>query len=79
MRRVVIDGVAPPDMVLPESDDVDAEAALAALFRDCAAEKACAAGPSVAGATPGQALLASLPRPVDFAEPRQRRARGTSR
>ena len=74
VRRMVIDGVAPPDMVLPESDDVDAEAALAALFRDCAAEKACAqAHPSLPRTW--QALLASLPRPVDFASPVSGQAR----
>ena len=68
VRRVVIDGVAPPDMVLPESDDVDGHAALLALFRDCAAEKACAqAHPALAQSW--QALLASLPRPVDVADP----------
>ncbi len=68
VRRVVIDGVAPPDMVLPESDDVDGPAALQALFRDCAAEKACAqAHPTLAH--DWQALLASLPRPVDVADP----------
>ena len=68
VRRVVIDGVAPPDMVLPESDDVDAQAAMQALFRDCAAEKACArAHPALAQSW--QALLASLPKAVDVADP----------
>ena len=68
VRRVVIDGVAPPDMVLPESDDVDAQAAMQALFRDCAAEKACAqAHPALAQSW--QSLLASLPRAVDVADP----------
>jgi len=68
VRRVVIDGVAPPDMVLPESDDIDGEAAMAALFRDCAAEKACAqAHPALAHTW--QAMLASLPRAVDIADP----------
>jgi pimeloyl-ACP methyl ester carboxylesterase len=68
VRRVVIDGVAPADMVLPESDDVDADAALEALMRDCAAERACArAHPTLAQAW--QALLASLPKPIVFAEP----------
>ena len=68
VRRVVIDGVAPPDMVLPESDDVDALAAIQALFRDCAAEQACAqAHPALA--QNWQALLASLPKPVDVADP----------
>ena len=68
VRRVVIDGVAPPDMVLPESDDVDAESAMHMLFRDCAAEKACAqAHPALAQSW--QALLASLPKAVDIADP----------
>jgi pimeloyl-ACP methyl ester carboxylesterase len=68
VRRVVIDGVAPPDMVLPESDDIDGQAAMQALFRDCAAEKACAqAHPALAQAW--QALMASLPRTVDAADP----------
>jgi pimeloyl-ACP methyl ester carboxylesterase len=68
VRRTVIDGVAPPDMVLPLSDDVDAQSALQALFRDCAAEKACAvAHPALAQRW--QALLASLPRAIDVADP----------
>ena len=68
VRRAVIDGVAPPDMVLPESDDVDADAALAALFRDCAAEKACAQSHPALAQT-WAALLASLPKAVDFVGP----------
>ena len=68
VRRTVIDGVAPPDMVLPESFDVDGEAALAALFHDCAAEKACArAHPDLAQTW--QKLLASLPKAVDTIGP----------
>jgi len=68
VRRAVIDGVAPPDMVLPASDDVDAAAALDKLFADCAADKACAqAHPALAQRW--QALLASLPRAVDVADP----------
>ena len=68
VRRVVIDGVAPPDMVLPESDDIDAQAALDALFRDCAAEPACAkAHPSLAATW--QALLASMPKAADIVDP----------
>ena len=38
VRRVVIDGVAPPDMVLPASFSTDAQAALDALFAACQAE-----------------------------------------
>jgi pimeloyl-ACP methyl ester carboxylesterase len=68
VRRAVIDGVAPPDMVLPASDDVDATAALDKLFADCAAEPACArAHPALAQRW--QALQASLPRAVDIADP----------
>jgi pimeloyl-ACP methyl ester carboxylesterase len=68
VRRVVIDGVAPPDMVLPQSGDIDRQAALQALFRDCAAEKACAAA-HPALASHWDMLLASLPRPIDVADP----------
>jgi pimeloyl-ACP methyl ester carboxylesterase len=68
VRRTVIDGVAPPDMTLPESSDIDGDAALAALLRDCAAQKACAAAhPALAQAWSG--LLASLPRQVDVVDP----------
>ena len=41
VRRAVIDGVAPPDMALPDSQGEDAAAALARLFSDCEAETAC--------------------------------------
>ena len=68
VRRAVIDGVAPPDMVLPDTEDVDARAAMQALFRDCAAEKACAAA-HPALAQHWDALLASLPKPVDAVDP----------
>jgi len=68
VRRAIIDGVAPPDMVLPASDDIDAAAALDKLFADCAAEKACAqAHPSLAQRW--QALQASLPRAVEVDDP----------
>jgi hypothetical protein len=55
-------------MVLPLSDDVDAQSALQALLRDCAAEKGCAAA-HPALAQRWQALLASLPRAIDVASP----------
>ena len=68
VRRVMIDGVAPPDMVLPDTDDADADAALAALFRDCAAEKACAqAHPALDQAW--QRLLAAMPKAIDVIGP----------
>ena len=68
VRRIVLDGVAPPDMSLPESFDVDGRAALSAVFSGCAAEPACArAYPRLADTW--QRLLASLPRTIDAADP----------
>jgi len=43
VRSVVLDGVAPPDMVLPAAFAVDSDASLAALGRACAADARCAA------------------------------------
>lgn len=43
VRRVVLDGVVPPDMALPRSYSTDAQAALDALLRWCAGDAACAA------------------------------------
>ena len=68
VRRMVIDGVAPPDMVLPASFSVDAQAAFDALRRDCERDPECRA------AYPGlsedwQALLKSLPRRVTLQHP----------
>ena len=48
VRRVVLDGVAPPDMVLPASFSADAQAALDALFAACEADQ-------------GEATTAALP------------------
>ena len=42
VRRVVLDGVAPPDMVLPASFSGDNQHALAAVFQGCEQEPACA-------------------------------------
>jgi pimeloyl-ACP methyl ester carboxylesterase len=42
VRRAVIDGVAPADMVLPASFSTDNQTALDAVFTACEAEKACA-------------------------------------
>lgn len=68
VRRVVIDGVAPPDMVLPASFSTDAQAALDALFASCQAEPACAAAhPQLRERW--AALLKSLPREVTLAHP----------
>ena len=38
VRRTVIDGVAPPDMVLPVSFSADGQAALEAMFKACEAD-----------------------------------------
>lgn len=43
VRTVVLDGAAPPDMVLPLAFAVDADAALAALSRACSADARCQA------------------------------------
>ena len=68
VRRVVIDGVAPPDMVLPASFSTDAQAALDALFAACQAEPACAkAHPQLRERW--AVLLKSLPREVSVAHP----------
>lgn len=42
VRSAVLDGVAPPDMVLPTSVSTDAQAVLDALFAACEQESACA-------------------------------------
>lgn len=41
VRRLVLDGVAPPDMALPASFATDAQAAFEALLKACEAEAAC--------------------------------------
>lgn len=41
VRRTVLDGVAPPDMVLPASFSTDGQAALEAAFKACEVEAAC--------------------------------------
>lgn len=49
VRSLVLDGVAPPQMALPEGFAVDAQAAFDQMIADCEAEPACAAAfPSVA-------------------------------
>jgi pimeloyl-ACP methyl ester carboxylesterase len=68
VRRVVLDGVAPPDMVLPESFNVDGRAALDGTFRACAQEPACARAHPALGQT-WQRLLDATPQIVDIAEP----------
>jgi pimeloyl-ACP methyl ester carboxylesterase len=68
VRRVVIDGVAPADMVLPASFSTDNQAALDALFTACEADKACAARqPQLRERW--HSWLASLPRTVVLRHP----------
>lgn len=68
VRRVVLDGVAPPDMALPEAMAVDAQAAFDALLAWCEADAGCRAR------HPGlraqwQRLLAALPQEVRVPHP----------
>jgi pimeloyl-ACP methyl ester carboxylesterase len=42
VRRMLLDGVAPPDMVLPLTGDRDSAAALQRVLQRCAADAACA-------------------------------------
>jgi pimeloyl-ACP methyl ester carboxylesterase len=68
VRRAVIDGVAPPDMVLPASIAVDAQAALDALIAACAADPACNR-PYPALQEHWRRLRATLPREVTVVHP----------
>jgi pimeloyl-ACP methyl ester carboxylesterase len=68
VRRMVLDGVAPPDMALPEASAVDAQAAFEALLQSCAQEAACRSQHPQLPQT-WQTLLASLPRTVTVAHP----------
>lgn len=68
VRRVVLDGVAPPDMALPAAFARDAQSAFDALLTWCAGDAAChARHPQLAAQW--QALLAGLPRPVLLVHP----------
>ncbi len=68
VRRVVIDGVAPPDMVMPAAFSTDNQAALDAVFTACEAEPACR-GRHPALRADWRALLGSLPREVSVQHP----------
>ena len=68
VRRAVIDGVAPPDMVLPASFSTDNQAALDALLTACEADQACKTRePQLR--TRWRALLASMPRTIELRHP----------
>lgn len=68
VRRAVIDGVAPPDMVLPATFGPDGQTAFDALVSACTAEPACAKRyPDLAGQW--QRLLDSLPREIGVTHP----------
>ena len=68
VRRLVIDGVAPPDMALPDAFAQDGQAALDAVFASCAAQPDCARRyPTLRQDWEG--LLRSLPRTVRAQHP----------
>jgi pimeloyl-ACP methyl ester carboxylesterase len=68
VRRLVLDGVAPPDMVLPLSFATDTQAAFEALLAACEAEAACAQDhPGLRAAW--SAWLDRLPQPVTLQHP----------
>lgn len=68
VRRVVLDGVAPPDMALPAAFAADGAAAFQALLDGCQADARCRQQhPRLAAQW--QALRASLPRSVTVAHP----------
>lgn len=69
VRRTVIDGVAPPDMVLPASFSTDGQAALEASLQACEKDsKGCATQYPKLRAE-WAALLQSLPRPISVSHP----------
>ena len=68
VRRSVIDGVAPPDMVLPASASTDNQAAFDALLAACEQDANCARTyPQLR--SDWNSLLASLPKPATVTHP----------
>lgn len=68
LRRVVLDGVVPPDMALPEAAARDAQAAFDALLLACAQDASCQRRhPQLPQRW--RSLLATLPRQVQIAHP----------
>ncbi|SHN28143.1 alpha/beta hydrolase [Rhizobacter sp. OV335] len=68
LRRSVLDGVAPPDMVLPVSFSTDGQQAFDSLLAACEAEAACTRAHPALRAD-WKALLAGLPREVGVPHP----------
>jgi pimeloyl-ACP methyl ester carboxylesterase len=68
VRRAVLDGVAPPDMVLPLAAALDAQAAFDALLAACDADVTCKTHHPSLRAQWAQ-LLAGLPREVSVPHP----------
>jgi pimeloyl-ACP methyl ester carboxylesterase len=68
VRRRVLDGVVPPDMVLPESAGIDTQVAFDAMLQDCERSARCA-GRFQNLRRDWQDLLASLPREVSVDDP----------
>ncbi len=68
VRRLVIDGVAPPDMALPEAFAIDNQAALDQVYAACAADAGCAARHPRLQAD-WRRFVATLPRAVDVTHP----------
>jgi pimeloyl-ACP methyl ester carboxylesterase len=68
VRRMVIDGVAPPDIALPASVSTDSQAAFDALLASCEQDAGCQkAYPKLRA--DWAALLAQLPQPVTLTHP----------
>ena len=77
VRRVVLDGVAPPDLGLPYSQAADVEAALDASLRACEQDEACARRlPALRAQT--RALLAAPPRARAVRDPLDGRSQAWS-
>jgi pimeloyl-ACP methyl ester carboxylesterase len=68
VRRNIIDGVAPPDMVLPASFSTDGQAAFDAMLAACEQELACARAHPKLRANWAE-LLAGLPRSIVVSHP----------
>ena len=68
VRRSVLDGVAPPDMVLPASFGVDGQAVFDTMLGACAADPGCAKQHPTLLAD-WSALIDNLPRRVSVAHP----------